>query len=74
MLAHLGNRAVTLFFLSQTHKYNYDFPHFSAHVDYHTAEDSGVRVLTEATELFLQRLTASLRRALDTDLQVSTII
>jgi len=43
----------------------------SAHVGYHTAEDSGVRVLTEATELFLQRLTASLRRALDTDLQTN---
>ena len=27
---------------------------------YHTGEDSGVRVLTEATELFLQHLASSL--------------
>lgn len=45
----------------------------SAHVGYHTAEDAGVRVLTEATELFLQRLTGSLRQGLDSDLQTNHV-
>lgn len=37
----------------------------SAHNGYQTAQDSAVRVLTEATELFLQTLTRKLRMELD---------
>jgi hypothetical protein len=41
----------------------------SAHVGYQTAFDSGVRLLTEVAELFLERLLRNLRRELDQDLE-----
>ena len=36
---------------------------------YQTAEDSGVRLLTEAAEIFLERLCRSLRLEQDADLE-----
>jgi len=41
----------------------------SAHVGYQTAQDSAVRILTESTELFLEKLTRRLRSELDRELE-----
>ena len=43
--------------------------HFSVHQGYQVVEESGVRMLTEATEIFLERLCRSLRQEQDADLE-----
>ena len=42
---------------------------FSAHVGYQTALDSGVRLLTESTQLFMERMLHNLRIELDRSLE-----